>query len=174
MNKIKKKKGTLFWITGLSGSGKTSLGEKIRKEISKKYGTTICMSGDDLREIFNYKKYSKKSRLDLALRYSNFCKFITDQNINIIFSTVSMFHKVRERNKRYIKNYMEIYVKSNIQTLIRKKNKEFYKGFHKNIVGKNLKAEFPKNPNIILENDFKISINKLSKILLKKIFKVRL
>ena len=92
----------------------------------------------------------------------------------IIFSTVSMFHKVRERNKRNIKNYIEIYIKSNIQTLIRKKNKNFYKGFHKNIVGKNIKAEFPKNPSIILENDFKISIKKLSKILLKKIFKVKL
>ena len=173
MNKIKKRKA-YFWITGLSGSGKTSLGEEIRKEISKKYGTTICISGDDLREIFNYKNYSKKSRLDLALRYTNFCKMITDQNINIIFSTVSMFHKVRERNKRNIKNYIEIYIKSNIQTLIRKKNKNFYKGFHKNIVGKNIKAEFPKNPSIILENDFKISIKKLFKILLKKIFKVKL
>ena len=174
MIKIKKNKGVLFWITGLSGSGKTSLGEEIRKEISKKYGTTICMSGDDLREIFNYKNYSRKSRLDLALRYSKFCELVTSQNINVIFSTVSMFHKVRDRNKKHIKNYIEIYIKSNIETLIRKKNKQFYKGFHKNIVGKNLKAEFPKNPNIVLENDFKISIKKLSKILLKKIFKVKL
>ncbi len=174
MIKIKKNKGVLFWITGLSGSGKTSLGEEIKKEISKKYGTTICMSGDDLREIFNYKNYSRKSRLDLALRYSKFCEFVTGQNINVIFSTVSMFHKVRDRNKKYIKNYIEIYIKSNIETLIRKKNKQFYKGFHKNIVGKNLKAEFPINPNIVLENDFKISIKKLSKILLKKIFKVKL
>jgi adenylylsulfate kinase-like enzyme len=173
MNKIKKKKGILFWITGLSGSGKTSLGEEIRKEISKKYGTTICVSGDDLREIFNYKNYSRKSRVDLALRYSKFCEFVTGQNINVIFSTVSMFHNVRERNKKHIKNYIEIYIKSNIQTLIRKKNKQFYKGFHKNIVGKNLKAEYPKNPDIVLENDFKISIKKLSKILLKKIFKVK-
>jgi len=41
MNKTKKNKGILFWITSLSGSGKTSLGEKIIKEISKKYGTAI-------------------------------------------------------------------------------------------------------------------------------------
>jgi len=174
MIKIKKNKGVLFWITGLSGSGKTSLGEEIKKEISKKYGTTICMSGDDLREIFNYKNYSRKSRLDLALRYSKFCEFVTGQNINVIFSTLNIFHKMKNKNKKYIKNYIEIYIKSNIETLIRKKNKQFYKGFHKNIVGKNLKAEFPINPNIVLENDFKISIKKLSKILLKKIFKVKL
>ena len=174
MIKIKKNKGILFWITGLSGSGKTSISEKIKKDISKKYGSTICISGDDIREVFDYKKYSKNSRLAIAIKYSNFCKFITDQNINIIFSTVSMFHKVRDRNKKNIKNYLEIYVKSDIKTLISKKKKKFYKGFHKNIVGKNQKAEIPKNPNIVLENDFKIPINKLSKILLKKIFKVKL
>ena len=39
--KINKKKGILFWITGLSGSGKTSLAKKIKKDISKKYGPTI-------------------------------------------------------------------------------------------------------------------------------------
>ena len=129
------------------------------------------MSGDDIREVFDYKKYSKNSRLGIALSYSNFCRFITDQNINIIFSTVSMFHKVRDRNKKYIKNYLEIYIKSDIETLISNKGKKFYKGFHKNIVGKNQKAEIPKKPNIILKNDFTTSLDKLSKILLKKIHK---
>jgi hypothetical protein len=49
------------------------------------------------------------------------------------------------------------------------KKKFFYKGLHKNIVGKNQNAEFPKKPHIILDNDFSISLNKLAKKLLKKI-----
>ena len=51
---MKKKSGYLFWITGLSGSGKTSLAEKILNFIKKNVGSTIILSGDDLREIFNY------------------------------------------------------------------------------------------------------------------------
>ena len=51
---MKKKSGYLFWITGLSGSGKTSLAEKILNFIKKNVGPTIILSGDDLREIFNY------------------------------------------------------------------------------------------------------------------------
>ena len=35
--------------------------------------------------------------------------------------------------------------------------------------GKNLKAEFPRSPNTVIENNFKKSVNKLSKELLKKI-----
>ena len=38
MQKINKRKGILFWITGLSGSGKTSIAKKIIQDINKKYG----------------------------------------------------------------------------------------------------------------------------------------
>ena len=34
--KINKEKGILFWVTGLSGSGKTSIAKKIHKTIEKK------------------------------------------------------------------------------------------------------------------------------------------
>ena len=61
--RLKKNKGILFWITGLSGSGKTAIAEKIKNNISNKYGPTVNVSGDDLRKIFNFKKFSKKDRL---------------------------------------------------------------------------------------------------------------
>ena len=80
--KINKKKGILFWITGLSGSGKTTIANKIKKDISKKYGPTIILNGDDIRNIFNLKKFDRKFRLKLALNYSKLCKSISDQKIN--------------------------------------------------------------------------------------------
>ena len=54
MKKLKKNKGILFWITGLSGSGKTTIAQKIKSNISNKYGPTIIVSGNDLRRIFNF------------------------------------------------------------------------------------------------------------------------
>ena len=124
---MKKKNGYLFWITGLSGSGKTSLAKKIFKFIKKNYGPTIILSGDDLRRLFNFNKFDKKSRLEYALSYSKFCKQITDQNLNILFSTISMYHKVQSWNKKNIKNYIEIYIESDISKLIKIKKKSFYK-----------------------------------------------
>ena len=44
-----------------------------------------------------------------------------------------------------------------------------FKEIYKNIVGKNLKAELPKSPDIIIKNDFTNSLNKLSEELLRKI-----
>ena len=67
--KIIKSKGILFWITGLSGAGKTSIAKKLLNKIKKKYGPTIIISGDDLRKIFELKKYSFRERLKLSEKY---------------------------------------------------------------------------------------------------------
>ena len=69
-----KKSGILFWLTGLSGSGKTSIGKKIFPYVKKKFGNTIILSGDELRQIFNLNKYDYESRIRYLKFYSNFCK----------------------------------------------------------------------------------------------------
>ena len=164
-----KKRGILFWITGFSGSGKTTLAKKILNFVVNKYGQTIIFSGDDIREIFKLEKFDKNSRLQYALSYSQLCELITKQGTNVIISTVSMYHKVRKWNKKNIKNYLEIYIESDIENLIKNKKKFFYKTKLENIVGKNIKAELPKKPDIIIQNNFEKPINKLKIELIKKI-----
>ena len=170
--KLKKNKGILFWITGLSGSGKTAIAEKIKNNILNKYGPTVIVSGDDLRKMFNFKKFSRKDRLAYALIYSEFCKCITDNRINVILSTVSLFHKVRKWNRSNINNYIEIYIQSDINKVVKQKRKFFYKGNYKNVIGKNIKAEYPKFPHITIKNNFNKSINVLAKELINKIIKL--
>ena len=169
---MKKKLGKLFWITGLSGSGKTTLANKIAKFIRNKFGETLVLSGDDLRAIFNYSKLDRKSRYKYALSYSKFCQKIITQNVNIIFSTVSLFHNVRSWNRRkFKKNYIEIFIDADINKLISKKKKTFYLIKSRNIVGKNIVAEFPKKPDIKITNDFTKTITQLKKELINKIKK---
>ena len=169
---MNKKKGYLFWVTGLSGSGKTTLSNGISKFINKEYGKTIVMSGDNLRNALGYDKYDRSSRLKYAMFYAKFCKEITDNKINLIFATVSLFSKVRQWNKRNIDNYVEIYIKSDIKKLIKKKNKFFYRKKLKNIVGKNIKAEFPQNPDIVIKNGFDKPIYLLKRELINKLKKI--
>ena len=172
MEKSKVKgKGFLFWITGLSGSGKTSIAKKMKNYIIKNYGPTLIISGDDLRKNFGLNKYSRKDRLTYAINYSKFCKYITDQKINVIISTVSLFHKVRKWNRSNISNYVEIYIKSDIKKVIKMKKKYFYKYKSTNVLGKDIMPEFPKSPDIILENNFRNNISTLSRELEGKIKK---
>ena len=170
--KLIKNKGILFWITGLAGSGKTSLAIKIHKKINKLYGPTIYFSGDHIRKIFNLKGYGLNKRTKIGYMYSNFFKFITDQNINVIFAGIVLIKEIRKWNRKNIANYVEIYIDAKIKNIIFNKKKSLYKKNHINIVGINIKPDIPKKADIVVTNDFSQSINQLSKILLKKIKKI--
>ncbi len=167
---LNKKKGILFWITGLSGSGKTSLSNKIYKKLEKKYGSTFYINGDEIRKIFELKGYSYAEREKIGMQYAKLFKKITDQNINVLFAGVVLINKVRKWNKKNIKNYLEIFVKSNIKKIIKKKYKKIYKKTN-NLVGIKIKPEFPKKPHIIIHNNFTKSIEKLTDELIRKIEK---
>ena len=163
-----KNKGILFFITGLAGSGKTSIAKKIKKKISSVYGPTIEVSGDNFRKIFKFNKFTQKARREYITNYLVFARLLTDQKINLIYNLIGMYKKFRTRLKN-IDNYVEIYIKANIHKIINQKKKKIYFKNKKNIVGLDIKAELPKKPDIIINNDFNKSINELSKELLIKI-----
>ena len=91
---IIEKKSIVFWITGLSGSGKTKIGHKIKNNIIKKYGPTILFSGDDIRNIFDFKKYSPQDRLKIVSRYCKLCHNLSNQKINDKYDLVLARHIV--------------------------------------------------------------------------------
>ena len=126
-----------------SGSGKTQLAKKIYPSI-KKYGPTVLFSGDDIRKIFNLKGYTYKERHDTAMKYCKLAKFITNQNVNVIFAVIGMMDKIRHWNRKNIKNYVEIYIKSDLKLVMSKKKKKYTRK-KKNVVGLDIKAEHPKN-----------------------------
>ena len=171
--KIKKNKGILFWVTGLSGSGKTTLSKKILKNVIKSYGPTLLISGDDLRYIFTFNKFNDEERKILAKKYCRYAKFITDQNINLIFAAVGMFNSTRAWYRKNIDNYIEIYIKANLQDIILlKKKKIYHKKNSGDIVGININPQFPKKPHITINNDFKKNSNVVAKVLFNKIKKI--
>lgn len=165
-----KKKGILFWLTGLPGAGKTSIANKIISVINKKFGHTILFNGDDIRKIFDLKDYSLIGRKRIGMQYSKLFQKITDQKINILFAGGVLIEEVRKRNKKKIDNYVEIYLKSNQKKIIKKNFKKLYRTT-KNIVGLKIKPEYPKNPHITIYNNFNKSIEQLSKELIIKITK---
>ena len=153
---INKKEGVLFWITGLAGSGKSSIARYLLPKIQKYYGPSIIVSGDNLRNIHGFRKYTKKDRLKFAKTKLKFCELILRQKINLVYSTISMFDKVREMNKKKFSNYIEIYIKTDLKNIVKKNKKKYISEKNmKNIWGVDLRPEFPKKPNIVIVNDFK-------------------
>jgi len=168
--KIYPSKGILFWVTGLAGTGKTSISKLLKIRIEKKFGPTIVLSGDDLRKIFNLNSYDKKSRLEVGKKYSHFLKKITDQKINIIFAVIGMFSSLRQWNKKNIKNYVEIFIMTNLK-ILKKNNKKNLYSLKKNVVGIDIKSELPDKPDIKIINSFKVKLENLSNKIFEQINK---
>ena len=175
MKKIikEKNKGLAFWIIGLPGSGKTTFAFEIKKEINNLFGKTLVISGDNLRNIFNLKKFSKDERISLGKKYTNFCNFLINQNINVIFAAGGMFEEIRKYNKKVLKkNYIEIYIKSSINQIISLGKKKIYIKEKKNIFGIDIFPQIPKKSHIVVKNDFKKTKKQIKKIILNKIIKL--
>ena len=169
-----KSKGLVIWLIGLPGSGKTSIANKIKKKFSRDFGPTIVMSGDDLRKIYGLKKYSKEERIKLGKNHSKFCKSISDQGINIIFAAISLFDEIRKFNRKNIKNYVEVYVKSKISRIKQIRKKNLYFKNKKDLMGIDIKPEFPKNSHITINNNFRRNLEVISEELLLKLKKLSL
>lgn len=126
MKRLKKNnnKGILFWITGLSGSGKTTIAKKVKKDIIQLYGPTLLVSGDSLRKIFNLNKYSYNDRLSNSKKFCKFAKFVTNQKFNLLFAAVGMMDSMRKWYRNNIDNYVEIYIKADLKKIIKLKKKK--------------------------------------------------
>ena len=169
MIKTNQKIGILFLFTGLPGTGKTTLAKRVLGKICKKFGPTLLINGDDVRNIFNLKKYSTKERKKLDKIYGNLIKFIVSQKINLIFTTISLSNKYIKKDK-FLKKSIRIHIEANYLTRYKFK-KNIYK-LKKNVPGINFKVNRPKKVHISLNNDVNKNLNFLEKEFWKKLNKI--
>lgn len=164
-------KGILYWITGLSGAGKTTIGSGLYYELKKKWSNLVILDGDILKGLVdNSLGYSREERLKRAYYYSNICKLLTDQGINVIICTIAMYDAVREWNRENIERYVEVYLKVDKEVLIERDRKGLYSGQKDgkvfNVAGIDSVVEFPKTPDIVIENNGERSVSEcISEIL---------
>lgn len=149
---------TVYWMTGLSGAGKTTIGKLLYEKIKVKYSNTVFLDGDTLRKVFGDDLgYSEEDRRKCAMRYARLCAMLQEQGLNVICCTISMFDSVREWNQENIGNYKEIYVKASMDTLKRRDQKGLYssvtEGLQNGVAGIHIEVEEPKSSDLILCND---------------------
>lgn len=162
----------VYWITGLSGAGKTTIGKELYNKIRVLYSNTVFLDGDILRNVFgNDLGYSKDDRKKCAMRYARLCDMLQKQDINVICCTISMFQSIREWNRENIVNYREIYVKTDISVLIERNQKGLYSGIlgkENETVGLYMEFEEPDNPDMVLVNNGEITVEDQVKKIMKK------
>ena len=119
--------GCLYWITGLSGAGKTTIGNLLFKELKARKPNVFLLDGDIGRWAYNDQVgYTHREREIGAYRNSRVCKMIADQDIDVICCTVSMFDGVRQWNRQHFDKYREIFLDVPMDVLIKRDKKKLY------------------------------------------------
>lgn len=145
--------GTVYFFTGLSGAGKTTLGGLFYRRLKEKKPNVVVLDGDQTRPVFNENiGYSMEDRLDGAKRVFRVCRMLAEQNIDVVCCSICMFEEVRQWNRENISNYREIYVRVKKETLLARNQKGLYSG-KKNVVGVDLPFDEPTHSDLIVQND---------------------
>lgn len=158
--------GTVYWITGLSGAGKTTIGNAMYYKLKELHKNVVLLDGDILKQIVGDDLgYSKDDRKKRAYRYSGICKMLADQGIITIICTIAMYDEVRKWNRDNIGKYVEVFLDVSLELLQERDQKGMYSAYKngdfKNLVGLDLEVELPKTPDLIFNNDGTLSINKI-------------
>jgi cytidine diphosphoramidate kinase len=150
--------GTVYWLTGLSGAGKTTIGQLLYQHIRSIKPNVVFLDGDVVRAACEEDLgHSREDRKKSGLRKARICKMLADQGIDVICATISMFKDCYQWNHINFENYKEIYVRVPMDILIARDSKGLYKralnGEIENVWGVDLEIEEPESPHCIIEND---------------------
>jgi len=160
-----------YWITGLSGAGKTTIGKIFYELLKKDDKATIFLDGDAMRGLLvKDLGYSEADRRACTRRYAEIGLFFQEQDINVVMCTICMFHEARKWNRENIPDYVEIYVKTSMPTLISRDQKGLYSRTSEEIEtvvsGVDFEFEEPINPDFVVENEGDVA----PKILARQIY----
>lgn len=157
-----KKYNYFFWVTGLSGAGKSTFSKSVCAFLDKNNIPHIYLDGDHLRSaIASDLQYSKEDRKIAAFRYARLCQLIASQKMTVVCSTISMFDEVREFNRLNNENYIEIFVDTPMEILKNRNQKKLYSSSQAT-VGIEIVPELPKNSSYIIQNDESKSFEQLN------------
>ena len=146
-------KGTVYFFTGLAGAGKTTVGGLFYRRLKARKTNVFCMDGDAMDGVFERTGYSTAARLKDAKAQFRLCRALSEQGIDVVMCSISMYDEIRDWNRANIDNYREIYIKVTRDTLYRRDQKKLYSSGAKEVVGVDLPWDEPGHSNIVIQND---------------------
>ncbi len=168
-------KAKTFWLTGLSGSGKSTVSVALERELFDGGRLVYRLDGDNLRHGLNRDLgFSDADRGENIRRTAEASKLLNDAGVTVICSLISPFEKDRKMAREIIgnENFCEIYVATPLSVCEERDPKGLYKkaraGEITGFTGISAPYEEPKNPDVRIDTSTETLSESVGKI--KQIF----
>ena len=167
----------IIWLTGLSGSGKSTIAKNVEKRLFKKNYNIFTLDGDNLRIGLNKNlAFTPEDRTENIRRTAEVARLFTQAGFIVLVSLISPYRSERKRARDIRPElFREIYIKASVEICSKRDVKGLYakaiKGEIKDFTGISSPYEVPDKPNLTIDTSNEVvntSVDKLERFIEKE------
>jgi adenylyl-sulfate kinase len=156
----KRQQPCILWLTGLSGSGKSTIANALEGELLRTGHHSYLLDGDNIRHGLNKDLgFSDKDRVENIRRIGEVAKLFIDAGLIVITAFISPFRADRDLVRGLVApgEFFEVYVRAPLDVCEQRDPKGLYKkaraGAIKQFTGIDSPYEEPLKPELTLDTD---------------------
>lgn len=151
-------RGAVLWLTGLSGSGKSTIGHRIERMLVDRGAFAYVLDGDNVRHGLNRDLgFSPDDRIENIRRIGEVSRLFADAGGLVISAFISPYREDRDRIRRLTQpgEFIEVYVDTPLEVCEARDPKGLYKkaraGEISGFTGLDAPYEAPLEPEVHLK-----------------------
>jgi bifunctional enzyme CysN/CysC len=162
----KNQRAKVFWLTGLSGSGKSTIANALEKKLFSLGMHAYILDGDNIRLGLNKDLgFTREDRAENVRRVSEVAHALYDAGLITIVALVSPYAEDRNQARRLFAegDFVEVWVKTPAEVCAERDPKGLYKkaasGELPNLTGVGQKYEVPESPELTMDGTIAVDEN---------------
>jgi adenylyl-sulfate kinase len=151
-------KGFTIWLTGLSGTGKTTTAVLLEKKLRAQRVCVEVLDGDAIRDVISRNLgFSKAGRDENVYRLAFIANLLSRNGVAVIVAAISPYRAARETARTIIGDFIEVHLRCSLNVLVQRDPKGLYRraltGELSHFTGVSDPYEQPLHPEIELNSD---------------------
>jgi adenylyl-sulfate kinase len=153
-----KSTGFTIWMTGLSGSGKSTVTAILERELRARGSKVEVLDGDVVRtQLTRGLGFSREDRDTNIRRIGWVCQLLSRNDVVAIAAVISPYRAVRDEVRARIGRFVEVYMEAPLDVLVQRDVKGLYRkalaGEIRNFTGVDDGYEPPLDPEVTCHSD---------------------
>ncbi len=152
---VKEIEPCVIWLTGLSGSGKSTIAKALQEKLKAQGYRVERLDGDEIRDLLPSTGFSREARENHILRVGLLARYLERNGVFVICSLISPYESSRSKVRSLCNRFVEIHVSTPLEECERRDVKGLYararRGEIPEFTGISSPYEAPASPELVLD-----------------------